>query len=345
MEYGHGGDIYTYQGVTDFSANINPFGPSEAVIEAAKAGLLSAGQYPDSRCRRLCEKLEKKTGVSREWFLPGNGAADLIFSLVLAEKPKKAVIPVPAFSEYSQALRTIDCEEIEYLLKPEENFRLTEDFLSVLTEEVDMVFLCSPSNPAGQTVEPELLDAIAKRCGENRIRLVIDACFSEFLEHPEDARLYELSARYPQTIVLYAFTKMHAIPGLRLGYGVSSDSGLLERIRQVRQPWSVSVVAEAAGIAALDEEERAAMTRDYIRKERAFLQAELQRLGLRVIPSEVNYVLFYSEKELFEAMKERGFLIRDCANYRGLARGWYRIAVRKREENRGLIRAMEEVLR
>lgn len=345
MEYGHGGDIYTYQGVTDFSTNINPFGPSEAVIEAAKAGLLSAGQYPDSRCRRLCERLEEKTGITREWFLPGNGAADLIFSLVLAEKPKKAVIPIPTFSEYSQALQTVGCEEIEYVLKPEEDFRLTEDVLPVLTEEVDMVFLCSPSNPAGQTVETELLFAIAKRCEENRIRLVIDACFSEFLEHPEKLRLYELSARYPQAIVLYAFTKMHAIPGLRLGYGVSSDKGLLERMQRVRQPWSVSVVAEAAGIAALDEKERVAMTRRYIQKERAFLQEELQKLGMQVIPSEVNYLLFYSEKELFETMRKCGFLIRDCANYRGLQRGWYRIAVRTNEENRELLCAMEEALR
>ena len=109
MEYGHGGDIYTYRDMLDFSVNVNPLGPSREVIEAAKKGVERAAQYPDSRCRELRTALSEKKEIPEECFIFGNGAADLFFSLVLAEKPKRAVIPVPAFSEYAHALRTVDC--------------------------------------------------------------------------------------------------------------------------------------------------------------------------------------------------------------------------------------------
>ena len=125
MEYGHGGDIYTYRDMLDFSVNVNPFGPSEAVLEAAKRGIDKCCAYPDSQCRALKAALAEKLGVPQEYILPGNGAADLFFSLVTAEKPKKALIPVPAFSEYERALRTADCQIRYYQTEEKENFRLT----------------------------------------------------------------------------------------------------------------------------------------------------------------------------------------------------------------------------
>ena len=110
MEYVHGGDIYTYKSELDFSVNVNPFGPSEAVLEAAKKGVCQAGNYPDSQCRELRERLAEKLQVSKSSLIVGNGAAELFFLLVLAEKPKKALLPVPAFAEYEQALNTVECE-------------------------------------------------------------------------------------------------------------------------------------------------------------------------------------------------------------------------------------------
>ena len=172
MEYGHGGDIYTYKGMLDFSVNVNPFGPSEAVLEAAKRGIDKCCAYPDSQCRALKAALAEKLGVPQEYILPGNGAADLFFSLVTAEKPKKALIPVPAFSEYERALRTADCQIRYYQTEEKENFRLTGRFLEELTEDLDMVFLCSPSNPAGQVIPEDLLRRIIRRCGEKKIRLL-----------------------------------------------------------------------------------------------------------------------------------------------------------------------------
>ena len=345
MEYGHGGDIYTYRGMLDFSVNVNPFGMSEHVAEAAKRGVDLSGNYPDSRCRSLKQKLSEKTGIPASHFLIGNGAADLFFGIVLAEKPKRALIPVPAFSEYEQALGTVDCEVCFWPLKRENHFRLTEDFLEALDESLDMVFLCSPSNPAGQAVSPELLRKIAGRCEEKKIRLVLDECFVEFLDDPAAYSMAEETERFKELFVVRAFTKMHAIPGLRLGYGITSDEELLEKMQQIRQPWSVSVPAQEAGIAALDEEERAEETRRLVRRERTRMEHSFREAGLEVIPSEANFILVHAELDLFDRLREKGILIRDCANYRGLEKGWYRMAVKKKEENDRLLEAVKAVCR
>ena len=138
---------------------------------------------------------------------------------------------------------------------------------------------------------------------------------------------------------------MHAIPGLRLGYGITSDTELLERLCRVRQPWSVSIPAQEAGIAALSEAEdlKVEKTRILIRAEREWLEQELREMGFRVIPSEANFILMYSSIDLAEGLKEQGILIRDCGNYRGLGKGWYRTAVRLHEENRLLAEALGKI--
>ena len=343
MEYGHGGDIYTYKGMLDFSVNINPFGPSEQVIRAVRDSAGLAGNYPDSSCRRLRQKLAEKKALPREFFIAGNGAADLFFSLALAEKPERALIPVPAFSEYARALHTVGCEIREYPLKREDDFRLTEDFINALERDIDMVFLCDPSNPAGQTTDRELIERIAEKCQKYGIRLVVDECFIEFLSDPEEYTVEQLTRQYPCLFVAQAFTKMHAIPGLRLGYGITSDKELLEKIQESRQPWSVSTPAQAAGTAALDEEDRVKMTRDYVRNERMRMEKALGEIGVQYIPSEANFILFSSPLDLFSLLKERGILIRDCSNYSGLGKGWYRIAVKRQEENNRILREIRSI--
>ena len=343
MEYAHGGDIYTYKGMLDFSVNVNPLGPSERVVDAAKRGVERAAEYPDSRCGRLREALAEKKGIPVERFIAGNGAADLFFSLVLAERPRKAVIPVPAFSEYGQALRTVDCSVREYFLKKENNFCMTEDFLNELTPETDITFLCSPSNPAGQVIPGELLRKIADRCEACGIRLVVDECFIDFLTEPAEHTVERMTERYPCLFVVQAFTKIHAVPGLRLGYGITSDTELIERMQQVRQPWSVSIPAQEAGIAALGDEERVRAAREVTCRERARMEKELRECGVEVVPSQANFILMHSPYDLFTHLKDRGILIRDCSNYSGLGKGWYRTAVRRKEENDCLLEAVRQI--
>lgn len=345
MDYVHGGDIYTYRGMTDFSANINPFGPSPAVKEAACRAMDSIGAYPDSRCRELREVLAKQLGEAQEMLVFGNGAADLIFSIVSAEHPKQAVLTAPSFAEYGQALQASGCEVRYHYLKEEENFRIGEDYLTMLTEDVDMIFLCSPDNPTGNVIDPGLLEAIAEKCERLGIRMVLDECFHEFQENQEMVFAPEKVRKFTKLFLLRAFTKMHAMPGLRLGYGICSDVELLEKLERVRQPWSVSSPAQAAGLAALKEIDRVERTRAFVSEERKMMEKDFERIGVRYFPSSANYMLLKSSYDLFVLLKEKKILIRDCSNYEGLEKGFYRVAVKGREENRLLIRALEEICR
>lgn len=344
MKYEHGGDIYTYKNMLDFSVNINPFGPPESVTEAAKQGVEFAAVYPDSQCRRLRKKLAKKQNIPIDSYIFGNGAAELIYTLVLSEKPRRALLPVPAFSEYEQALKTIGCEIIYFKTKEKNCFCIDENFLEEINESLDIVFLCSPVNPSGHAIDKKLIEQTAERCEHFGIRLVLDECFIEFLPEPGKYSMINELERFHVLFVLRAFTKIYAMPGLRLGYGVSSDNGLLDRMAVMRQPWSVSVPAQEAGIAALDEDRYVENARDLVMEERGYLENEFQKMGIKYVVSDINFILLYTEINLFDAMKSQGILIRNCGNYIGLGEGWYRIAVRTHEENVSLIEAMQKSL-
>lgn len=343
MEYIHGGDIYTYEGMTDFSVNINPFGPSGQVLEAVRTEAAHIGAYPDSRCRKLRSALSERYGISEENFIFGNGAAELIFSAVFAGRPRRAVLTAPSFAEYAMALEAAGCEVVYHYVGEEESFRLTERYMEELTEDVDMIFLCSPDNPSGQVIDLPLLDRIIGRCGELGIRAVIDQCFCEFLEWSYSILPVEAVLDKPWVLLLRAFTKMHAMPGLRLGYGICSDRAFLEKMELVTQPWNVSVPAQAAGLAALSETERVQRTRAYVARERRRIEKELEHMGITYYPSAVNYILLYSRYDLSALLKEHNILIRDCSNYEGLRKGYYRIAVKMRKENDMLLKALREI--
>ena len=348
MRYEHGGDIYTYgqeKTLLDFSVNINPLGPGEAVMKAAEQGVLQMTHYPDSRCRKLRAATAKTYGVGEENIVFGNGAAELLFLLAFAKRPRRALVTAPAFSEYERALSAVGCTVEKIPLRRDRQFDLGEEVLEVLTEKTDMLFLCSPMNPTGRTIHPELLERILKKCAKLEIFVVLDECFGEFLEDQEIVRKnIDHMKQYPNLFLLRAFTKIHAMPGLRLGYGFCSDKKLIETMEQMRQPWSVSTAAQEAGVAAIQETDRVEKTRRYVAKERRWMERQMERLGISYIPAEVNFMLFRGREDLWERMLEQRILIRDCSNYDGLSKGDYRVAVRTREENVRLFQALTEVV-
>lgn len=337
----HGGDIYSHGNVLDFSANINFRGMPESVKEAARAGIDCSVRYPDAACGKLREAIAVREQVKKDWIICGNGAADLIFSLVLAQKPKKALVTAPAFFEYEQALRTVGCEVQYYYLKESKGFLLQPDILQRICPKTDLVFLCNPNNPTGISIPPKLLEDILSRCRECSALLALDECFLDFLEDGENLSMKKYLAKSKNLFILKAFTKMYAMAGLRLGYGLSGDIALLERIRKMRQPWNVSIPAQMAGIAAAGEVEFAAKSRRVIKKEREFLRRELEKMGYRIVGGEANYLFFLGPRNLYERCLHAGILIRDCGNYEGLNPGWYRVAVKSREENQRLLAVLD----
>ena len=342
--YTHGGDVWAYdRPVADFSANLHPLGMPEEVAQAARDAVADAVHYPDPLCRRLRRAIAARDGVAPDQVICGGGAADLILRLCQAVRPRKALVTAPTFSEYEQALSLAGCETVRYPLSAANAFDLTEAFLSALSPALDLVFLCTPNNPTGRLIPPPLLEQIAGRCRELGIRLVVDECF---LELTDGRPITDLLPEHPQLFLLRAFTKTYAVPGLRLGYGLSSDAALLEALYRAGQPWGVSTVAQAAGIAACGCTQWPEQGRAILRRERPRLLAALRSLGFTVWEGAANYLLFRvpGDLTLKERLASRGVLIRSCANYPGLGPDYYRAAVSTADRNQLLIQALQEVL-
>lgn len=337
----HGGDIYVNKNMIDFSANINMLGIPASVIEAACEGVKLSMNYPDIKCGELRKSLSDAEEIPMENIICSNGAAELIFAIVMALKPKKAILPVPSFYEYEQALRNLSECRIEYeYLKEENNFKLTENILNKIDKDTDIIMLCNPNNPTGMVTERSLLEKILKKCEENNVLLVLDECFNDILDEPFHYTMKDAVLNSDNIFILKAFTKLYGMPGLRLGYGLCKNMQLLDKIHSVIQPWNVSIPAQMAGVAALKEHAYVEDFKNILKGERAFLMEELKKLDIKIYDSRANYIFFKADSDFYKKCYEKGMLIRDCSNYAGLKKGYYRIAVKDHMSNTKLIEAI-----
>lgn len=348
MVFDHGGDwtgFYKAHGTLplDFSASISPLGLPDGVREAVMRALDCADRYPDPFCRDLRAAIGAAWDVPAAWVLCGGGAGDLIERVIQAVRPKRALVTAPTFSEYPAALCRVGCAVTEHLLLPEKGFRLTEAVLEEITRETDMVFLCEPNNPTGVTSDHGLLERVLERCDRCGALLVADECFNGLLSRPEEHTLLPLLDGH-RLLILNAFTKLYALAGLRLGFALCAEEGLLAAMRRSGQPWPVSNAAQAAGLAALADGDYPRRLRNLLDRQRPLLRDGLSRLGADCITGEANYLLFrHRDKELADKLEKRGILIRRCADFYGLGPGWFRTAVRTEEDNRRLLQAIRQV--
>ena len=339
----HGGDLYSHPVKLDFSVNTNPLGTPSAVEEAVRESAGTLCQYPDPCCRELVSALASHEGVPEDFILCGSGAAELIYAYCRAIGAKTALVTAPTFSEYAAALEAEGCWVLSHPFREADHFGLTGAFLWTLEDTpAEAVFLCNPNNPTGRLIRGDLLEEICRLCRDRGIRLFVDECFLDLSDGGRDTSLAGRLAEFPELFLLKAFTKTYGMAGLRLGYCLSGDRTLLAKMSRGVQPWNVSLPAQLAGKAALQEEDFLRRSRKLICEERPWLADELEKSGFQVCPSQANYLLLKSERELFGPLLERGVLIRDCSNYAGLGPGWYRIAVKTHDENQRLIAALTE---
>lgn len=339
----HGGDIYRQHVDLDFSVNLNPLGMPENVKRAVISHIDGYQTYPDCRSEKLCAALAKKEQVPFETILCGNGATELIYQAVWSRRPKKALILAPAFMEYESALSAAGCQVSYFVLKEENGFGFTQNeqaqFLEELTKCYDMLFLASPSNPCGILLKHDLMFEVCRICEKNSTFIFLDECFLDFTGQES---FVQAVRRYRQLFILKSFTKNYCMAGLRLGYGICGSVEMLENMRRISPCWNVSSVAQAAGEAALQNEAYMQTTREYVRKERDFLREKMIKLGFNNVHGEANYLFFRGIPKLKERMLAKGILIRDCSDYYGIPKGYYRIAVKSRADNIRLVEALEE---
>lgn len=336
----HGGDIYRNQVKEDYSVNLNPLGVPDAVRQALRDAVNECMQYPDNKQEELSEAIAAYEKVEKSMLVCGNGASELFAVIVHAIRPDKVVIPTPSFYGYEHTAKMVNSEMLFYPLKQELDYAWDEGILSVLTEEIDLLYLANPNNPTGKLISLPLLEKILEHCKKNQIYVVLDECFLPFCKEEESYQDFFTSHRYDNLLRVRAFTKIFAIPGVRLGYLITTDALLRERIAMQLPEWNVSVFAQKAGIEAAKEAAFCEETKKMIHSEREWMTAELEKLGVRVYKSQTNFVLFHERESLYEELLKEGILIRDCSNMRGLKKGDYRIAIKKREENEFLLQVM-----
>lgn len=364
---GHGGDVYGKHIRIDFSTSISPLGIPDTVRQAYLAAAGSLSQYPDVSCGKLRAALSDRFRVPAERIVCGNGAAELIFAAASALRPRRALLTAPGFSEYERGLLAAGCRDIDiYRCRREDGFRIRPDILDRITEDTDLFFLCNPQSPAGLLTDQDLLEEISACCRAHHVLLVLDECYMGLLPDPERHSLkrhLRQEGGAEHLFIIDAFTKTFAMPGLRLGFGMTGSRALTDRIRAQLQPWSVSVPAQAAGCAALKDEAYLKEARSAIREEMAFLTEGLEKRGVWHTDSDANFVLFEAPEDFGQICLEHGVLVRDCSSFRGLETGtrksagtsedgrqfsqrqrYYRAAARSTGEEEELLQVLDAVL-
>ena len=327
---GHGGNIYNEAVKYDFSVNTNPLGMPEDVKEKLKENLGNICQvYPEETCYELRKSISLKENISEHQIMCGNGASELIYGLVRAIRPRKALVVVPSFSEYIRALRANDSEIVYYQLAPERDFIVAEDIMSYLTPELDMVFLCNPNNPTGKLIEPDLMLDIITYCRMNRIYVVIDECFMDFVKDYKKHTRKGLIPYNPYVVILNALTKIFAFPGIRIGYAMTSDVDLIHAVNVQLPSWNEDYVEES---------------RKYVFRERGYMYEEMKKMGFKVYEPSANFIFFQSDIPLYQELLDRHILIRNCDNFDGIMHGYCRVAIKKHDENEILLKEMKDII-
>ncbi|SET07378.1 Histidinol-phosphate/aromatic aminotransferase or cobyric acid decarboxylase [[Clostridium] aminophilum] len=349
--YVHGGDIFRGGIDLDLSVNINPFGMPESARRAAAESMDRWEQYPDALQRNLRNRMSESLRqegfpVRTDSLLFGNGASDLLYSIFQALRPERVLIPIPGFSEYRKAAETVGAEITGLPVFSAESVSPYDDdavlaavraFAEHLPPVSGMVILCNPNNPDGHVRTFDFVRRIFGICQKYGMILLVDESFLWFCTDGKERSalsLWRCAGHEPEPsglIVLNAFTKIFAMAGLRLGFMIA-DPVIIRQTEELRQPWSVSVPAEEAGIACLAEREFVRKTSGEIQIRRNELRSRLTALGMRCAESFADFVLFRTEiRDLGDRLQKKGILIRDCSNYAGLGEGWYRAAVKTQE--------------
>ena len=332
--------------VVDFSASINPLGPSPEVLEAARNVNMAA--YPDPDCLKLREAIGETLGVEPRCILPGNGSTELIHLLARAYLGPEdtAIIFTPTFGEYAAACRiqgvapvTLFPPSLEIAERPF-HWDIQGALDSITTLRPSVVFLCNPNNPTGVYLRQDEVKNIAEVLRGVGL-LALDEAYVPFVEESWDATpLLKLG----NVALLRSMTKDYALTGLRLGYMLASEE-ITERVKSFQYSWSVNSAAQAAGIAALADSEQVKRGRTAVREGKEFLLGAAGSLGLQCAPAAANFLLLRVGRATeirLKLLTGHKVCVRDCSSF-GLPE-YVRVGVRTMEDNRRLATALKKVL-
>lgn len=344
----HGGDIYTNgifkgQELLDFSSNINPLGVPKDFENNIAEALNAVTRYPDIKYRELLKSLSNYTGISEKNFVLGNGAAEII-DLVISNF-KSMLIVVPSFVEYEIDAKKWGCH-IEYSRLLDNMDFDYEDMENKLIN-IDALIIGNPNNPNGNIIDKTKFNNIIEFCESEGKTIIIDEAFIEFTGGIENSFLDKIKNN-KSIFIIRAITKFFAMPGVRFGYGISSNEELLNNIRKKQNPWNINCFAETAVKYSLRDKEYIKRSLQWIGEEREFFIKQLNEISCieQTFKSFSNFVLCklrgIDEEKLYEHCLENGIIIRKASNFRGLDNSYVRFAIKDRQSNKRLIKILKD---
>lgn len=342
----HGGDIYTdgkFKGIKllDFSSNINFLGVPKSFTENVYKAIENIICYPDLKYREAKFHIKEylKAEIEEENIILGNGAAEIINLAIRALK--KPCIVVPSFSEYETTARNYS-EEIVFCNLNEDFTYNYKDILEKM-KYCDGLVIANPNNPNGGVIDKKSFEEILYYCEEHKKKIIIDEAFLEFVSN-DDQSFIDSCVNFKCLFIIRAFTKFFAMPGIRFGYGVSSDVEFIEILSKFQIPWNINSFAEVAIKTVLKDTEYINNSKILIKKEREYFYLKLKEFKFidKVYESHGNFLLLklkeISGEDIFNYCLSKGLLLRRCRNFRGLDDSFIRLAVKSREDNDKLLK-------
>lgn len=345
-KYRHGGNVHAEterKNFLDLSASINPLGPPRQVEEAIRKEIGRINRYPDNFSTELCMRIAEFEGIRSEWIFCGSGSSEILFRLPRAVGAKTGMVLKPTFSDYARSLESEGCEIRVHHLREENEFICDENIFDL---RVDILFFCNPNSPTGLLTERSFVEELLQ-CGKRHgTTIVIDECFMDFCSEAENASVKPLLESYDNLVLLKAFTKIFALPGIRLGYAICSNPNILDRLRFHGPDWPVSNLAQAAGVAVLENtDEYMNATTEFVSEERMRIKGELESFGYRVFDSRANFLLVKNPYEfnMKNELDEKSIRIRTFENADGLGPNYFRIGLSTYENNLRFLGAVKEI--
>ena len=371
----HGGNIFQFAHeqriepyeVIDFSANINPLGPSQRGLAALEAQLRYISHYPDATNDDVLNTIADTYGMNKNQIVVGNGAAELLYTICRLPGYTGAFVPAPGFSEYKEALEAsrIPVRDIYYRPREDDNgkpyFEVPYLALETFSAELKgqdgriIVFLGNPNNPDGTLLDKNHIRTLASMLKDANSLLVIDESFIDFVGNDtlqdNEYSMRSLVNEFDNIIVVHSFTKFYAVPGLRIG-AAFSNSQIIDQLNTFIPTWSVNTLAQAYTESALNDVEYVKRTKQELREEQHYMYNALDAIpGITVYPPSANFILFHIEQEgvtadsINEALKKHNMIVRNCDSYMGLNSQWVRVAIKDHDNNVRLVDTLTDILK
>ena len=371
----HGGNIFQFAHeqriepyeVVDFSANINPLGPSQRGLDALNAQLRYISHYPDATTDDVLNAIADTYEMDKHQIIVGNGAAELLYAICRLPGYTGAFVPAPGFSEYKEALEAskIPVRDIFYRPREDDNgkpyfevpYLALETFAAELKGQDGriIVFLGNPNNPDGTLLDKDHIRTVASMLKDANSLLVIDESFIDFVGNDplqdNEHSMRSLVNEFDNIIVVHSFTKFYAVPGLRIGAAFANET-LITQLQQYIPSWSVNTLAQAYTKAALNDVDYIKRTKQELNEERAFMYNALDDIeGITVYPPSANFILFQVNQEgitanyINEELKKYNMIVRNCDSYVGLTNHWVRIAIKDHDTNIKLVDKLTNILK